>query len=194
MSIAASWGAAAATDLWLWAAGWWPRLRHGRGFGVHSPFAYDLITSTLRLRGPYVYYAYERLHSPHRRAVFRLAARFQPRRIATVGRVDTLSLSLAAPRAIIAPYDCQPADPDMVVVGRGVPDPQGAAHWLSRRAAAGEDVAVVFTHLRADRRLWRAAVGALDRAGHGMTFSNQRTLAVTVHRSSLPRQDFLVRM
>ncbi|MCH5219984.1 MAG: hypothetical protein J1F20_05375 [Muribaculaceae bacterium] len=58
--------------------------RHGLGFGVHSPLAYDLITTTLRDRPRY--YAdndIERLYDSRRRRrvgriAFRLTARFKP--------------------------------------------------------------------------------------------------------------------
>ena len=33
--------------------GWFQRLRHGRGFGVHSPWAYRFIREVLRERLPY---------------------------------------------------------------------------------------------------------------------------------------------
>ena len=33
------------------------RWRHGRGFGIHSPFAYSFVKETLRQKLPY--YAYE---------------------------------------------------------------------------------------------------------------------------------------
>lgn len=72
------------------------RLCCRRGYGVHSPFVFDLITNVLEeSRG---YYAYARLHAAHALAaphdrlpqrecrwLFRLANRFHPQRIITVG-------------------------------------------------------------------------------------------------------------
>lgn len=36
---------------------WWQRLRHSRGFGIHSPFAFRLITEVLRPQRSYAYYS-----------------------------------------------------------------------------------------------------------------------------------------
>lgn len=36
---------------------WWQRLRHSRGFGIHSPFAFRLITEVLRPQRCYAYYS-----------------------------------------------------------------------------------------------------------------------------------------
>lgn len=38
---------------------WYKRWRHGRGFGVHSPFAYRMVREVLRPSGEYAYYAYD---------------------------------------------------------------------------------------------------------------------------------------
>lgn len=76
---------------------WLRRLRHRRGYGVHSPFAFTLITQVVYSPGRY--YAYERLdalHSradrllrPRRRAVcrllFRLANLAQPLQLCVLG-------------------------------------------------------------------------------------------------------------
>ncbi len=65
------------------------RLRTSHGYGVHSPFAYDLITQVLRQRLPY--YAYSELDRTlprlarrkrrYCRLLFRLANRWQPQTI-----------------------------------------------------------------------------------------------------------------
>lgn len=84
------------------------RLFCRKGYGVHSPFVFDLITNVLEeSRG---YYAYTRLHAAHALAdphdrlplrdsrwLFRLANRFHPRRIVIVGTGGGLTpLSLTA--------------------------------------------------------------------------------------------------
>ncbi len=84
------------------------RLFCRRGYGVHSPFVFDLITNVLEeSRG---YYAYTRLHAAHALAaphdrlplrdsrwLFRLANRFHPRRLVIVGTGGGLTpLSLTA--------------------------------------------------------------------------------------------------
>lgn len=37
------------------------RWRHSRGFGVHSPFAYRIITDAIRLKDEYAYYGYSEI-------------------------------------------------------------------------------------------------------------------------------------
>lgn len=77
------------------------RFRHGRGFGVHSPFAFAFILRTLRERTPY--YAYPLLnerrrmvkhshgkgHRPisaaHVRMIFRIVNRFSPSAVVEIG-------------------------------------------------------------------------------------------------------------
>lgn len=91
---------------------WCRRIRHRRGYGVHSPFAFSLLTDVVYERRPY--YAYRELDRlqpsgslryPRRvcRLLFRLANRFQPRRIVEVGAADGLTLrylSAACPEAV----------------------------------------------------------------------------------------------
>lgn len=64
------------------------RWRHGRGYGVHSPLAYELITAVLPDTPAYYADATIRAAIPDRRRqriariVLRLTARFQPRTVA----------------------------------------------------------------------------------------------------------------
>lgn len=81
------------------------RWRHGRGFGVHSPLAYDLVMNTLREN--YRYYAYETLDyrtgatmdsaisKRQIRLIFRLLVRFNPNRVAVVADKDFKLIELA---------------------------------------------------------------------------------------------------
>ncbi len=79
------------------------RFRHGRGFGVHSPFAFNFILKTLRERTPY--YAYPALDSlrrsikhdcrarhlmsgKHMRMLFRIVNRFNPGSILMLGSLQ----------------------------------------------------------------------------------------------------------
>ncbi len=85
------------------------RWRTSKGFGVHSPFAYTLITEVLRLDDRYGWYAYDEIdavttHGPTRRRarlIYRIARRFSDRRLAVVGRfteADVAAFDLAVPR------------------------------------------------------------------------------------------------
>lgn len=83
---------------------WFKRFRYRRGYGVHSPFAFRLITDVVYERLPY--YAYEELKQVRRqlpkgsavypervdKLLFRLANRFSPQRVVEVGTGAGLSL------------------------------------------------------------------------------------------------------
>lgn len=91
---------------------WIKRFRHRRGYGVHSPFAYDLITSVIYENR--AYYAYKQIETsglykkvrsrnegcvPSKklnRLLFRLVNRLQPTCILQVGDLSTTSLYLQA--------------------------------------------------------------------------------------------------
>ena len=86
---------------------WCRRFRHRRGYGVHSPFAFGLITDVIYERRPY--YAYQELEALRRAAkghltypervdklLFRLVNRFSPQRIVEVGTGAGLSLCYLA--------------------------------------------------------------------------------------------------
>ncbi len=72
---------------------WLRRIRHRKGYGVHSPFAYDMLTQVIYSPGRYYDYTLLDAQFPgwnrlllHRRMVidrllFRLSNRWQPRRI-----------------------------------------------------------------------------------------------------------------
>lgn len=65
--------------------GWFKRLRTSGGFGVHSPFAFSLITDTLRMSAGYAYYAYSSLPDLTARLIYRLAARLNVAKIINHG-------------------------------------------------------------------------------------------------------------
>lgn len=86
---------------------WLSRFRHRRGYGVHSPFAFELITDVVYERHPY--YAYGLLDKETHEAVrhgcvggvrkvnrllFRLVNRVQPRLIVEVGKVSASAFYL----------------------------------------------------------------------------------------------------
>lgn len=83
---------------------WFKRFRHRRGFGIHSPFAFGLVTDVVYEHYPF--YAYEELKRVRRqlprrsevypervdKLLFRLANRFSPQRVVEVGTGAGLSL------------------------------------------------------------------------------------------------------
>ena len=80
------------------------RFRHKRGYGVHSPFVFDLITNVIKEKA--VYYDFERIESKGNirekerklyRLLFRLAEYFSYRNVLCVGvRSPWVSMYLAA--------------------------------------------------------------------------------------------------
>jgi len=156
---------------------WLDRLRHGRGFGVHSPFAFRFITECLREQLPY--YAYDTITEPLHRLVFRIAAYFRP---ATFHAPDI------PPRVItLACRDASATGPDtadMLVYSADTPPGQLAA-------AVSRGAVVILTHASSARK--EEIETALSAAGHGMTFSNGHHVFIAVPWSHLPRQHFDVK-
>lgn len=93
---------------------WIARFRHRCGYGVHSPFAFSLITDVIYERRPY--YAYRVLDEKYRvlsrkwewamkdtkvnRLLFRLVNRFQPEIILEASRGPEASLYLRTPKPL----------------------------------------------------------------------------------------------
>lgn len=92
---------------------WFKRKKQSRGHGVHSPFAFELITKVLR--SPHAYYAFSdipamlrergldpELVTPFNHLSFRLLRHFNPRRILEINPgkgINTLFLHEGAPGA-----------------------------------------------------------------------------------------------
>jgi hypothetical protein len=111
------------------------RIRHHSGYGVHSPFAYDLLTQVVYERTPY--YKYKELHRAERRQrraqgadwgyeplrvkrlLFRLVNYVQPHALFDVGRLAASSLYLKAAKSD-ADYTAA-RDTDELFLEPGVP-------------------------------------------------------------------------
>lgn len=175
----------------------WQCWRHGRGFGVHSPFAYRFITETLRERCPY--YAYDRLEALGRREgpqwltprlirlIFRIINRFQPETIAIAG-TEGVTVCRAVARAVrrdVAFADSV-AGAALVVVTDVGPD-------AIMPSADGITPSVwVFPSLDLDgaRGCYDALTASL---GFGHSFVDRHGRAVVVADPKLPRQHFDVK-
>lgn len=75
---------------------WCKRFRHRRGYGVHSPLAFEFITQVIYEKS--AYYAYEKLRARHERLLFRLVNYAQPQLAIEVGDCGA-PLFLAKPSA-----------------------------------------------------------------------------------------------
>ncbi len=111
---------------------WLRRIRHRCGYGVHSPFAFHLITQVVYSPGRYYAYKqldglhglWERLTCPRRRAVYRLLFRLanarQARRAVAVGVSDIAMRYLRAGCGHTRWTDmCGEGAVDLLVVDKG---------------------------------------------------------------------------
>ena len=101
------------------------RWRHGRGFGIHSPFAYNFICLTLRERLPY--YAYPALREELRRTgadmsnhdlglIFRIVTRFMPESVAIFGD-NNADVERTAVKAVSEHIVFSPEAPFVIING-----------------------------------------------------------------------------
>lgn len=78
------------------------RLRHRRGYGIHSPWVFTLVTEVVYAERGYSYYAYGRLpqaegwRQKDLRMLLRLSNHFQPRSISLCGVADEVGQWLHA--------------------------------------------------------------------------------------------------
>lgn len=167
------------------------RWRHGRGFGIHSPFAYDFITRTLRERMPY--YAYERIDAAaHRgdgrlssrklRLIFRIAVRFNPSKAAVIGDANAavVRLALKSARHNMTIVDCRDAA-DLYVINDDLTlpyDDRRKTVYIFPDMKSGGDAAC--------DTLWNGVT-------HGMRFDSPSSFTVIVTSPTLPKQSFEVK-
>lgn len=168
------------------------RWRHGRGFGIHSPFAYDFITRTLRERLPY--YGYERLAAMQfssdsgdglsirrLRLIFRIAVRFNPSSAAVTGLRDAAAMkaTLRAVKSNIK-FESSPADTGFAVICDDTaiePLPEKAVYIFPDYRRGGSETCAA---------IW-------SQTAHGMRFDNGKGFCVLVISPKLPKQQFEVK-
>lgn len=157
---------------------WW----RSRGHGIHSPFAYKMVTETLRCKEGY--YIYERIDNipvdEHERELLRLLARliirFRPNKVAIVGEwagSHQIIRSLLSNVEIVNPDE----HPDVIIIAE--------AHYLKTDITTPV-VAMVLNINHSAHKLWTK----LSRTHNfGMCFSNGET-GVACLLPHLPRQNF----
>lgn len=153
------------------------RWRHGKGFGIHSPFAYRFITEVLRQEMGY--YAYLRMPgNDEYRTVFRVILSLRPESVALVGSGEySRAVREAVPDACIS----DPSKADLIIV-----DAISNEDFELDRYPDRHVIVLNYRHLHA----WTAYKNAMT---HGMTFANGGSMAVAVALNHLPRQDFEVK-
>lgn len=92
------------------------RMARRKGFGIHSPFAFDFVRRVIAQ--PCAYYAYERINGIAEtaaeegallRLLFRVCLYFRPRRIVVCGSVSDAvmeSLIMGSPDAVSGKFEC----------------------------------------------------------------------------------------
>lgn len=145
---------------------WWQRLRHRRGFGIHSPFAFRFITEVLNPPRGYRYYAEENVRSSDERLLARMKGFFGINSV--VYAKDSAASDYARAGIIVADLGSVDSAP------------------LIERIREGNVVVLALNH---SERTLRPLLEAMP---SGMSFRNFRSKAVLVVRKKLPRQDFAV--
>ncbi len=168
---------------------WYKRWRHGRGFGVHSPLAYALVSEVLRKQRGYAYQAELNpnlgggvLCNARARMLVRLAA-FADTRTADVSHIDDSEMRHAVIdvlRAYSPDIQISAAGASIVVTDSAsiydIPHPGEKAVLL---VSLGLDDA-------AKRRATDKVLSEIKKSA--ITIDNARDAAVTALRQDLPRQ------
>lgn len=168
---------------------WYKRWRHGRGFGVHSPLAYALVSEVLRKQRGYAYRAEQDpslgggvVCGDRARMLVRLAA-FIDARSADVSHIDDARMRQAVSE-ILRAYspDISLTDDvaDIIIVDSAsdylIPKPRGKTILLVVMGLEDKSVRKAM-----DKALAEIKAGAI-------TIDNARDMAVTALRQDLPRQ------
>ncbi len=153
---------------------WLKRQRSSRGFGIHSPFAYNFVLNVLREKCPY--YAYDEIMEHDNRLIFRIALSLCPSEIrgGAVPREVTRNLPSVSRDRGNHPFP-------LYVVTKATP-------FVSEEISA--PFAALFLDMDADmKKSLRALTDSLT--DYGMVFSNPHRAVVVADRN-LPRQDFSI--
>lgn len=153
------------------------RLRHSRGFGIHSPFAFRFITEVLNLPDIYGYYAYMYVEGKTLRTVFRTAAYFQPKKVCIVD--DIAGVRTAVTHAVPKAARAAMYEADMVIFD--------AARQRTLPAEALRPGSIV---LILNYKKWKNRNAYLASLSYGMSFTNASSISIIVPLPHLPRQDF----
>lgn len=160
------------------------RLARRRGFGIHSPFAYEFVRKVISQH--YAYYCYPRLtkmaksnsiSSRKLRLLFRLALFLHPEKISVY--TDTKQAIMDSLRAGAPDVVEAGADADLIVT-----DGSSDTGTLERCFREGGTVVVInpSRNREAVRRIWASST-------HGMLFRGSGT-AIFIGRKCLPHQMF----
>lgn len=153
-------------------------IRHGRGFGVHSPWAYNMVMHVLRQKASYYKYgAVNELFAGRKerrtaRAVFRVLVSLRPESVTVIGRRQWEQVAVLS--------GCQtPGGPKVLIVDA---EKASAAEILA--ATSPEGVAVIVG--RTEELMQQIETALPDT--HGFVLDTVRSLAFVNMRRDMPRQ------
>lgn len=151
-------------------------LRHRRGFGIHSPFAFRFVTEVLCQRLPY--YAYSTIGNDRRvRLLMRLCVELAPATVALL--IDSPAPYAAAVAAASRETAIIGDDAELTVADAAASTPEA----LEALARSGRHMMLI--------NLSRERAATIQAAiPTGMTFYNLHGTLIAVARPHLPRQDF----
>lgn len=179
------------------------RFMRSRGFGVHSPFAFNFINGVLRPGRGCTYYAYRslgaicaesggRLRVSDMRLLHRMICALRPTAFCAIGPDSghTVRCAALAARSMTVVSDPArlPAEGRVMILATAEPSASVREAVAARVASGGAALLAIGAP-----QLAAATDSALDDAGFGMTFSGaprRGTLMVAVARIHLPRQHF----
>lgn len=151
------------------------RWRHGRGFGIHSPYAFVFVTEVLRQK--HGFYAYTQLKSRRSRLTLRIVLALKPAAVCLITSDPLLAAAVKAADSSIVMTD-DPAKANLIIVD-AAQSPEFALE------AYPQAHALVFHFLRL--KSWRSIVSSLP---YGHIYHNARSTAVIARQQHLPAQVF----
>ncbi|MCH5216020.1 MAG: hypothetical protein J1F10_03685 [Muribaculaceae bacterium] len=155
------------------------RYRTKRGFGVHSPFAFQYIMNVWSEK--YHYYAYSEIENKYHRLIFRTINYLRPSRIA-LSIDDPLmerAITLSAPRAKIFKENID-ISAECFVIDKSTPE---LDNIFRQKIKTGTDFTVIVCN----------DADIFTDANYGMSFGNNK-LRIYIMRHVLPRQNFNVNL
>lgn len=194
------------------------RWRRSRGFGVHSPFAYNFITKVLREKDA-AYYAYAEIAAfcprarragfneifagkdmsvPEAQMLFRVLCYFNPSEIIEIGHgheVTNIIINRSVPKAVVKTWH---ATRDMkvpngcepvVLLNQIIPDECGEAVEMIENLRANGGVVLIVRHINILPNNRDVWREITENATSGMSFTDGY-MGIYVGRDSLPRQEY----
>lgn len=176
---------------------WYLRLRHSRGYGVHSPFAYSLVTEAVHPGGKYAWYGYGDIEraslapgvrvTAHERGdarlLLRLLSQLGSRRLLTAGVGSPLPEAVARSLGIgyvdLARAGAEPCGTDFLLAGESA-------------AACVEDALRRGCAVMAAGKLGPAREAVLAYRGEGLLLNGTR-LALAVPRPGMALVEYAMR-